>query len=79
MSILETVGSVRELMTVVRRRQMAFLCHIVRVNGPETLVVTGRIAGTRSIGRPKKKYLDRMKEAIGGVTTHQLLNMTRDL
>ena len=77
-SILETVGSRRELMAVVRRRQMTFFGHIVRANGLENLVVTGRIAGTRSRGRPRKKYLDQMKEVIGGVTTQQLLNMTRD-
>ena len=65
-------------MAVVRRRQMAFFGLIVRANGLENLVVTGRIAGTRSRGRPRKKYLDHMKEVIGGVTTQKLLNMTRD-
>ena len=78
-SILETVGSGRELMAAVRSWQMAFYGHVVRANGLENLVVTGRIAGTRSRGRPRKKYLDQMMEVIGGVTTQQLLNMTRDL
>ena len=77
MSILETVGSGRELMAVVRRRQMNFFGHIVRARGLENLVVTGRVVGTRSRGRPRKKYLDQMKQVIGGVTTQQLLNMTR--
>ena len=57
---------------------MAFFGHIVRANGLENLVVTGRIAGTRSRERPRKKYLDQMNEKIGGVTTQQTLNMTRD-
>ena len=57
---------------------MAFFGHIVRANGLKILVVTGRIAGTRSRGRPRKKYLNQLKEVIGGVTTQQLLNMTRD-
>ena len=77
-SILESIGSRRELLAVVRKRQMAFLGHVVRADGLENLAVTGRIAGTRSRGRPRIKYLDRMKEYIGGITTHQLLNMTRD-
>ena len=77
-SILETVGSGRELMPVVRREQMAFFGHIVRANGLENLVVTGRIAGTGSRGRPRKKHSDQMKEVIGEVATQQLLNMTRD-
>ena len=74
-SILETVGSGRELMAVVKRRQMAFLGHIIRANGLENLVVTGTIAGTRSRGRPRKKYFDQMKEVIGGITMQQLLNI----
>ena len=57
---------------------MAFFGHIVRENGLENLVVTGRTTGTRSRGRPRKKCLNQMKEVIGGVTTQQLLNMTRD-
>ena len=57
---------------------MAFFGHIVRANGLENLVVTGRVAGTRSRGRPRKKYLHQMKEMIGGVRMQQLLNMTRD-
>ena len=52
--------------------------HIVRANGLENLMVTGRIADTGRRGKPSKKYLDQMKEVIGGVTTKQLLNMTRD-
>ena len=57
---------------------MAFFGHIVRASGLENLLVTGRIVGTRSRGRPRKKYLDQKKEVIGGVTTQQLLSMTSD-
>ena len=77
-SILEAIGSRRELIAVVRKRQMAFLGHIIRADGLENLAVTGRIAGSRGRGRPRKKYLDRMREAIGGLSTQKLLGMTRD-
>ena len=78
-NILETIGSRRELLAVMRKRQMAFFGHVIRADGLENLAVTGRIAGSRSRGRPRKKYMDGMKEMIGGgVTTQQLLNMTRD-
>ena len=39
MSILETVGSQRELMAIARRRQMVVLGHIVRANGQKILVL----------------------------------------
>ena len=77
-SILEAIGGRRELMALVMKRQMKFLGHVIRADGLENLAVTGRIAGSRSRGRPRKKYLDKMKEAIGGVTTQQLLHMTRE-
>ena len=78
LSILEAIGTQRELLAVVRRRQMKFLGHIIRADGLENLAVTGRIAGSRSRGRPREKYLDKLREAIGGVTTQQLLGLTRD-
>ena len=43
----------------------------MRENGLENLTVSGRIGGGRSRGQPRKKYLDKMKEMIGGgITTH---------
>ena len=78
-NILETIDSQRELLAVMRKRQMIFFGHVMRADGLENLVVTGRIPGSRSRGRPRKKYVDVMKEVIGsGMTTQQLLNLTRD-
>ena len=78
-SILESIRGRRELLAVVRKRQMTFLGHVMRADGLENLAMTGRIAGSRSRGRPRKKYLDKMKEIIGGgITTPQLLMTTRE-
>ena len=104
-NILEAIESGRELMAILRKRQMGFLGHVMRAGGlenlamtgrisgsrgrgrprkkyldrmKENLAMTGRISGSRGRGRPRKKYLDRMKEVIGGVTTQELLGMTRD-
>ena len=68
----------RELLVTVRKRQMVFLGHVIKADGLENLAIRGRIAGSRSRGRPRMKYLDRMKEYIeSGVTAQQLLVMTR--
>ena len=75
--ILEAIESRRELLAVLRKRQMGFLGHVMRANGLESLAMTGRISGSRGRGRPRKKYLDRMRELVG-MTTQQLLGMTRD-
>ena len=34
--------------------------------GLENLVVTGRISGSKSTGRPRNKYMDIEKEMVGG-------------
>ena len=57
---------------------MTFLGHVIRADGLEKLSVTGRVFGSRGRGRPRKKYLDRVKKFIGGVTAQQILNMMRD-
>ena len=57
---------------------MSFLGHVTRADGLENLTLTGRIAGSRERGRPRKKYLDRVKGLIGLVTTQQILTMMRD-
>ena len=78
-NVLETIGGGRELLATVRKRQMAFLGHVIRADGLENLAITGRIAGSRSRGRPRMKYLDRMREYVGGgMTTQQLLVTTRN-
>ena len=67
-NVLEAIGSRRELLAVMRKRQMAILGNVMRADGLENLTKTGRLAGSRGRGRPRKKYLDRVKELIG-VTT----------
>ena len=50
----------------------------MRADGQENLAITGRIAGSRSRGRPRKKFLGRMKEIIeGDIMTQELLMATR--
>ena len=65
--------------TETRKTQMTFLGHVVRVDSLENLAITSRIAGSRSRGRPRVKYLDRMKDYIGReVPAQQVLVMMRN-
>ena len=57
---------------------MAFLGHVIRSEGLENLTMAGIIAGSRGRGRPRRKYLGRVKELIGGATTQKFLNMMTD-
>ena len=78
-SILDDIGRRRKLLAVIRRRQMRFLGHVVRREDLENLILTGRIEGRRGRGRPRIKYMDDMKSAIGGgLTTQQIMYAARD-
>ena len=78
-SILDDIGRRRELLAVIRRRLMRFLGHVVRREDLENLILTGRIEGRRGRGRPRIKYMDDTKSAIGGgLTTQQIMYAARD-
>ena len=78
-SISETGRSRRELLAVTVKQQMTFFGNVMRADCLENLAVPGSISGSRSRGRPWKKYMDTITEMYGrGGTPQQLLNMTKD-
>ncbi|GFO10081.1 endonuclease-reverse transcriptase [Plakobranchus ocellatus] len=57
--------STRSLMSRIRRRQAKFVGHIMRREGLENLVTTGRMEGKKSRGRQREKMLDGMTSWMG--------------
>ena len=55
--VLKEAGTTRTLINSIRR-QLKFLGHVMRQQNMENLVMTGKIEGRRSRGRPRQKYLD---------------------
>ncbi|GFO37552.1 retrovirus-related pol polyprotein line-1 [Plakobranchus ocellatus] len=49
----------------IRRRQAKFVGHIMRREGLENLVTTGRMEGKKSRGRQREKMLDGMTSWMG--------------
>ena len=64
-SVLQRVGTRREMMRSIRQRQMRFLGHIIRDGNLENVCATGRIEGRRGRGRPRLKYMDTLARAVG--------------
>ena len=62
--ILRRVGNPDRLMDVIRDRQLRFLGHVIREDGVEKLVLTGKIEGKRDRGRQRLKYLDQFGVTI---------------
>ena len=63
--VLRRAGVTRELMTVVKRRQLGYLGHVLRGDGMERDSLLGMIEGKRAPGRQRKKYMDGIKELLG--------------
>ena len=61
---MRRVNTKRELMTSICKRQLKFVGHSERKGGFESICMTGKMEGRRERGRPKKKYLDAMKEIV---------------
>ena len=78
-SVLEEIRKPRELMKIIRTRQLNFLGHVMRREAMENISLTGRISGSRGRGRPRTKYMDGIKQVIpGGLSAGEILQMTRN-
>ena len=76
--ILERMGTERELLVTIRKRQLQFLGHVLRMEGLENLCLTGRIEGVRARGRQREKFMDGLKRVTGGrITAPELMQMAR--
>ena len=77
--VLVRIGMQRSLIREIRKRQMNFLGHIIRLEKIEHLCLTGRIEGSRAVGRQRVKYLDSLaKDLDGEYTTSQVIQASRN-
>ena len=77
--VFQEAGVYRTLMKSIRQRQLAFLGHVLRRQGLENLVVTGRIEGRRARGRQRLKYLDSLCDTLKDkVSPTQLIRASED-
>ena len=56
--VMEMAGYKRSLLKTIRKRQLQFFWHINRADGLEKQILSGKICGTKSRGRQRKKYTD---------------------
>ena len=62
--MLRRAGTERSWLRTIRRRQMEFLGHVMRIEGLENLILTGRIEGRRDRGRQRRTFLGVLKEQV---------------
>ena len=73
--ILRRMGTQRELMTTIYKRQLCFVGHIERNDGLESLCMSGMMNGRRGRGRPRKNYTDSLIEVTG--SSHSMVELRR--
>ena len=74
-------GQVKEeqrILASITQRQLKFFGLIIRENNLVRLVLEGKIDGSRSEGRQRKKYLDDLAAAVGCLRKGELFHLTRD-
>ena len=76
--VLQRMGVGRELMTLIMKRQLGFLGHLLRGEGMERECLLGMVEGTRARGRQRRKYMDGIKEVIGCETVGEVLRRAED-
>jgi hypothetical protein len=56
--VLCEANTVRKLFNKIKQRQCRFKDHVIRGEGVENLLTTGKIPGKRDRGRQREKILD---------------------
>ena len=67
----------RKLMNRIRAGQMSFLVHIMRKHGLENIVVTGKIEGERSRGRPRLNFMKSLSQLLK-ISEVEIIERTRN-
>ena len=76
--VLTLAGERRNLMNIIRKRQLRFFGHVMRRDGLENVVTTGMISGSKARGRPREKYTDGLMRATDMTNVHEMLHATRN-
>ena len=54
-----------DILTTVKRRKLKWYGHVTRGDGLAKIILQGNVEGKRSRGRPKKQWIDNIKEWTG--------------
>ena len=76
------LGVERDVVNRVRAKRLSYFGHVVRMQPARTpnILLYGRVHGRRSVGRPRKRWLDNIREdcLILGITLEEADYMARD-
>ncbi|GFR99125.1 hypothetical protein ElyMa_001036500 [Elysia marginata] len=76
--MLNETETTRSLINRIWKRQATFVGHIMRREGLENLLTTGKLEGGRGKGRQREKMLDGLTSWMKAERVMELLLATRD-
>jgi len=77
--IRKKLGVTRDVVSEVRHRRLSYFGHVVRLpSRVSNLLLYGKVEGTRPRGRPKKKWLDGLREDFKIASLNMAKYMARD-
>ncbi|CAH2245137.1 jg2391 [Pararge aegeria aegeria] len=78
--VLLRVGCQRELWKSVKKKKVAYVGHVLRHDRYRLLqlIMMGKVAGKRCIGRKRKSWLRNIKEWTGIASAAQLFSLARE-
>jgi len=75
--ILDELAPSRRFLPEIQRCKLKYCGHIVRAENLSTTILHGRINGSRSRGRPKRRWTDDVKN-WSGLPIAECINMARE-
>ncbi|CAH2243467.1 jg9382 [Pararge aegeria aegeria] len=77
---LRLVNQRRELLHTIKIRKVAYLGHVLRHERYELLqlIMMGKVAGRRGVGRRKKSWLRNIREWTGIASAPELFRLAKD-
>ena len=74
--VLDRLSITRQLINQIRKRQIEFFGHVIRNKELENIIVTGKLDGKRSRGRPRMTYLNSLSRWFG-VEERELIRLAQ--
>ena len=63
--VLRRLGVKRELLARIKKDKLSYFGHVIRHEGIQKTVLTGKVEGRRGRGRPRRKWTDDVREWTG--------------
>ena len=74
--VLDRLSITRQLINQIRKRQIEFFGHVIRNKELENIIVTGKLDGKRSRGRPRLTNLNSLSRWFG-VEERELIRLAQ--